>query len=748
LEGFKLIFDLLVARRGRGRTPLANRARLCAVIVLLLASQCTPSTPAVAPPPASTLPASAVAAAATAEPQPIAPAAAGHVAPMIIRGNGALVKASGRVATAPAAIAPDGQVSLNFVNADIRDVARAVLGDALHLNYAVDPRLQTTVTVETAHPLAPQAVLPALEIILRASGVALVQVGDIYRLEPLEDAARAARVGVDLGGSDNNRPGYGIEVLPLHFIAAAEMAKIIEPFLPPGAVLQQDAARNILIVSGTRQDLDNFSDLVRSFDVNILAGMSVAIFPLQVSSPSAVASELTRIFREGSGGSLASMVRVVPIERLNAILVMSSQAAYLEQARSWIERLDYGSDETTPQLYQYFVQNSRATDLASVLAQIFGGNAVGTVKAPTVQANSGIDLGTAFPGASATAVPSSGMAAKPETTQQSPLAAAPSSPSTPPVPEVAGLVAATNAAPGDDGGLPKLRIVADEKNNALIIFAKPRDYRMIAATIKKLDIVPLQIVIDATIAEVTLNDELQYGLQYFLQNGANSETFSNAMSGGVAAVFPGFNYVLATQKASVVLSALASVSHVNVISSPHLMVLDHQTAVLQVGDQVPVPVQQQQSTITPGAPVIDTINYVDTGVILRVTPRVNASGLIMLDISQEVSNVTATTSSSLNAPTIEQRRIQSSISIQDGETLALGGLITDTKSRTRNGIPLLADVPVLGPLFRFSDDTKARTELLVLLSPRVVRNAQQARQVTDELRRRMHGLTSLDTLVQ
>jgi general secretion pathway protein D len=237
-------------------------------------------------------------------------------------------------------------------------------------------------------------------------------------------------------------------------------------------------------------------------------------------------------------------------------------------------------------------------------------------------------------------------------------------------------------------------------------------------------------------------------LQYFFNEGTSQEILTNAAVGTVSGVFPGFNYILSGTKASVVLNALSTITHVNVISSPELMVLDHQSAVLQVGDQVPIPVQQAQSVINPDSPLVNSIDYRDTGVILRVSPRVNSNGLVTLDISQEVSDVTTTTTSSLDAPTIEQRRIQSTVSVQDGETLALGGLIKDSKTRMKSGIPLLADIPVLGALFRNTTNTSERTELLVLLSPHVVRNMQEAHDVTEELRHRMQGLTHLGPLIQ
>jgi general secretion pathway protein D len=311
----------------------------------------------------------------------------------------------------------------------------------------------------------------------------------------------------------------------------------------------------------------------------------------------------------------------------------------------------------------------------------------------------------------------------------------------------------TSAPPGPGGApggltLPAVRIVADEKNNTLVIFAEPQDYRMIEEALQKIDVVPLQVLIEATIAEVTLGNDLQYGLQYFFHAHENQFSFGSStvpiVAGtAISATFPGFNYVLGSANANVVLNLLSSITSVHVVSAPELLVLDHQSASLLVGNEVPIPTGQIQSTVTTGAPIVNTIQYVDTGVILKVSPRVNANGLITLDVAQEVSDVaSASTTTSTNnfGPTIEQRRIQSTVTVQDGETIALGGLIRDTNSLTKTGLPLLSDIPVIGALFRQTDKSYARTELLVLLSPKVLHDANDARAATAELRSRLHSL--------
>jgi general secretion pathway protein D len=704
----------------------------------------------------------------------------------------------------------EGDVTLNFANADVREVARAVLGEILHLNYVVDPRLQATITVQTGRPLAREAILPALDSVLRASGAALVESDGVWRVVPLEEAPKTG--GSSLAANPA-RPGFGIELLPLRYVSAVEMRRTLEPFIPAGGVVETDAVRNLLLVSGSREDRENIAELVRLFDVDWLKGMSFGLYPLKIGRARQVADDLESIFGDAAEGPLAGVLRFVPIERLNAILAISPQADYLREARSWIDRLDYGDDETTPRFFQYYVQNSRATDLAVVLSDLIasagagrsglsqtapgtsateilpsGGKVPpsarpGDMAAPSSGQISGQPTGAVPPGLTPAPGPTSGQTTGP-TTGTGPSATLGQQRTRRPGGRLGG--GAATALRGLRGGgptgvreteegleMPDIRVVADDKNNALVVYARPRDYRMVEDLIRNLDIVPLQVLIEATIAEVTLNDSLRYGLQFFLKSGnsrfalsntggtstgtnttANTTAGANAnvnagVNAGIGAatdilsVFPGFNYVLAAGSSRVILSALSSVTDVNVVSSPQLLVLDHQTAFLQVGDQVPVATQSAVSILNPGAPIVNSIQFRDTGVILQVTPRVNTTGLVTMEIEQEVSDVAKTTTSNIDSPTIAQRRIVSTVIVQDGQTVALGGLIKDTRDEGRSGIPVLSDLPLIGPLFRTTTKSRGRTELLVLLSPSVVRSPEQARRVTDELRERLQNVRPL-----
>jgi general secretion pathway protein D len=638
---------------------------------------------------------------------------------------------------------------------------RDVLGDLLHVDYVLDPKVQGTVTLVTGRPLARDAVLPILDTALRANGFSLTRHGSLYRVLPLDEATKMSQPVISPGQPGS---GPGIRILPLKFASAGQLQQVLQPFLPPGSALQADGARNVLIVSGARQDLDSFADLVSMFDVDWIAGTSYGIYPLKVGNSRAIAEELEQVLGDSPDAPISGLLRIVPLERLNSILVISSQASYLNHAREWIERLDYGNDETTPKLFHYYVQNTSAADLANILTELMSSGGGRTSQFRTAPGTTATAIGgrgsagSGPAGGSAGAVSAGSRGSLPppplplQTADARPGGAAPAAARTTPASASGSLARPPNALrqarraepDGDPLEMPQVRIVADEKNNSLVIYARPRDYRMVEDVIKKLDVEPLQVMIEATIAEVTLNDDLRYGLQFFLKAGKSQAALSSGGSSNPAQIFPGFNYVLSGGSAQAVLSALSSLSNVNVISSPQLLVLDHQTAVLQVGDQVPVPVQQVRSVVSADAPAVNSIEFKDTGVILQVTPRVNSSGLVTLDIAQEVSDVAQTTSSTIDAPTIQQRRIVSTVVVQDGETVALGGLIKDNQNDTRSGIPILSDIPVAGALFRSTTKSKTRTELLVLLSPRVVRNAKEAQDVTNEIRAKMQAIQPIE----
>jgi general secretion pathway protein D len=662
----------------------------------------------------------------------------------IFRGTGNLVSA--QPVQRSASVDAGGDFSINFVNADVRDVAKAVLGDLLKVNYLIDPAVQGPITIQTSQPVSREAVLPAFETALRLGGIALVRNRDgIYQLLPVANAPRQNGL-VDLQSRRllAQGAGFAVEIVPLHYIAASEMQRLLEPLVPAGSVQQVDTARNLLIIAGTREDLANMLDDVALFDVDSFSGMSFALFSPQSVDAKTLAKELGEVIG-GRDNPMAGLVRLIPIDHQNAVLAISPQPKYLDELATWAERFDQTGESEDRRIYVYHVQHGRAADLAAVLTKLltgYGGpdtNSGAIRPGETAEALIGRPppvyngLGGAGPGAAGPGAAIAGM---------NPLAS-PSLPSGAAAPPLLprGPLGAESGQGGEQGLSLKegtgAHITADEITNALLIMATPREYAILEKALHELDVVPLQVLLEAAIAEVTLTNDLQYGVQYFFNKGRNQAVLTNA-SIPITPTLPGFAYSFAAgANISAILSALESVTQVDVVSAPEVMVLNNQTATLQVGDQVPIATQSAVSVVTTGAPVVNTIEYRDTGVTLKVTPRVNQGGTVMMDVSQEVSDVSQTSTSTLNSPTINQRKISSTIAVHDGETIAMGGLITDNRTKTSSGIPILSDIPVLGSLFGTKSDQITRTELVVLITPHVIENTERARSVTEELRRKL-----------
>lgn len=652
------------------------------------------------------------------------------------------VGGSGDFVTAPTTVmgtgsGQEGDITLNFVNADVREVVRSVLGDMLGENYVLDPRVQGSITVQTSRPLPRGALLPMLEEILALNGFALVRKPDNFVVLPLQEAISSAGVsGSFLPGGGVTR-GFAVRILSFEHVGAAEMAQILEPVVPAGGVLRVDAARNLMIVAGTQQELQALHELATIFDVDWMSGMSFALVPLDYADPEAIIGELQSIFGDAGSGPLAGLLRFVPVDRINAVLVIATRPHYIDQAEEWIARLDQGETENQAQrLFVYYVRNGRADDLASVLQDAFAPSEDEVPRAALAPGTERAEIGSEAP-RRAGLQDEAGAAAGEEAPLSEPVA-------------TAGAVARAAGSGGEGiglGGTSDIRIIPDEANNALLVLATARQYRMVESALRKLDIVPLQVLIEATIAEVTLTDTLRYGVEWFLQSGNSSATLSTLATGVASQTFPGFSYLLsAGTDARVVLNALENITDVNVISSPQLMVLDNQTAELQVGQDVPVATQQQQSSASGDAPLVNSIEFREVGIILRVTPRVNPGGLVIMEVEQEVSSVVGGAGTVI--PTFQQRRVQSSIAVQSGETVALGGLIQDDRNRVKTGVPFLQDVPLLGELFSTTSDVDTRTELLVVITPRVVGNQEEARAVTEELRAKMRAVIPLSPQIQ
>ncbi|MDF1486402.1 type II secretion system secretin GspD [Ramlibacter sp. H39-3-26] len=707
------------------------------------------------------------------DPQPPAPVGE----PRIIRGSDQVIAAPKGGVPAIAG-APS---TFNFEEAPIAEVARTILGDIAKADYVLHQPIAGSITLSTRAPVSPDQAAFLLESALQANGLAMARdvrgtyhVGKPEVLKGIVPGVRQAVANTPLP------PGTGPIIIPLQYIGAAEMAIILRPLAAADAILRVDTVRNLLIMVGNRTQAEGWLDIVSTFDVNLLKGMSVGVFPLKYITAKEVEAALQLMGSGGtapaktsgsapaagaaaaSGGGAAAAgagagaglsetnplygaLRILPIERINSVLVVTPYAAYLDEARKWIERLDRPSDNgSEPQLYVYPVQNGNASHLASVLNGIFGsataaqGASANTGVAPGLTQSMGSTSGFgnslgASTGASSSALSMAlGMGGSPSsgTSAGSAMQNGQNAPRV------------TVATYGQN-----LRVVADEANNAIVIYGTKAEYAKIEAAMRRLDVPPTQVLIEASIIEVTLNDELRYGLQWFFNNGARSgysgsgtvgQPAANAMAGASA----GFAYTLFNSLGNVraTLNALADKSLVKVISSPSLMVLDNQLATIMVGNQQPIKTGETSYVGSTNGNITTTYQYKDTGVMLGVLPSVNAGDMVTMQISQTVTDV-GDADSTTGQRAFLQRQIASKVAVRSGETLVLGGLIKDNTTNGRAGVPFLQDIPIIGNAFGSTTVQNGRTELLVIITPRVVRTDQDARAVGGELREGMRALS-------
>ena len=658
--------------------------------------------------------------------------------PIVIRGTMPSVESKGEAS--PLLGGDIADITINMVDADIAAVLKATLGDVLGMPYSMDQDVQGTLTLRTNKPVTQSELVANLEAALFGAGYALIYQDGRFRVSTLERARQSVVL------VEGDVPGYGTQAMQLRHVLPSSISEVLAQYASQGAQISTDDAHGLVLVTGPQPIRQALAEVVADFDRDSFSGKSFGIFPLQFTDPATLIDELAAIFGKADPGSARSELQFVPLERMNAILVIAMRPELIDQVQGWVGRLDQRNRSNDKRLFVHYVEHGEATKIASVLQQLFSDVSQAPVivipgsTAPgydTVIANSPGQQQPAQPNDFYSDLTQDQQAPGQQPYQQQPLDQQPfAQPPQPngaaPLPGVGG-----NGVSASHG---EIRIIADEQNNAIFVLSSEQDYKLVQAAIEHLDIGLLQVLIEATIAEVSLTDNLRYGVQWFFEHNNSSITLSRVASGATNALFPGFGYLLAADNATVVIDALDSVTDVNVISAPEVMVLDNRVARLEVGDEVPIATQSAVSTIDPDAPIVNSISYRNTGVILTVQPRVNSSGFVTLTIEQEVSDVVPTTTSGIDSPTFRNRRIKSSVTVKDGATIALGGLIRDGRTEGTQGIPVLSKIPVLGILFGQTTDNAQRTELLVLLTPRVVRNPEEADTVTHELKQRLQSL--------
>jgi general secretion pathway protein D len=653
-----------------------------------------------------------------------------RIPPTINAGTGQTINAD--AASAPRADnGAAGETTFNFEGESLHAVVKAILGDLLQKNYVIAPGVQGTVTLSTPSPVNASQALSLLEMVLGWNNARMIWADGRYNIVPADQALVSGNLGPHTGPIGNVR-GYEVRAVPLHFISATEMQKLLTPYARTNAIVSVDSARNLIVLAGTHAELENYLRTVQIFDVDWLAGMSVGVFPLQQTDAVHMVTQLETAFGANSKTPVAGMFRFMPLEGINAVLVITPQPRYLNEIQTWIDRLDQG-DGQTPRLYVYDVKNIKATDLSTELGTLYGNAAPQQTPAPsTMPGLDPVEVNTYDQdkqGAQANVVVPS--------TRNS---------------------AGASGAQGQAGGVS---ITAIESSNSLLVRATPAQWESIRRAIDRLDDMPLQVHIEAQVIEVKLTGDLSYGVSWYFQNAIPDPTLRSLAAtrhsiGPIAGSIlpstdptnPGAVWTFLGHNTLAVVHALDQITNVRVLSAPSLVVRNNVEADFDSGTQIPVastifnpngggnPIPDQNNTIS-------QVQFRQTGVSLKVKPRVASNGMVFMDITQDVSSPSASGPTIAGNISVDNRKLKTSVAVESGETVVLAGLIKETSSTSRDGVPYLSRIPVIGGLFGTQSKNSDREEVLVLVTPTVIRDPGDARRLTDEYGSRFRALEPL-----
>ena len=669
----------------------------------------------------------------------VAEPAAGEAQPRLRPGTGVVIDRTAAAAPPPGLGATSGAVTFNFEGESLHAVAKAILGDMLGQNYVIAPGVQGTVTLATPDPVSPAEALSLLEMVLGWNGARMVYSDGRYNIVPAGQGL-AGTVAPRTGPASDAR-GYETRVVPLRYISATEMEKLLEPYARENAIVHVDPARNVITVAGTRAELENYLRTIQVFDVDWLAGMSVGVFPLQSGKATRVVEDLEKVFGEDSESPVAGMFRFMPLEGANAVLVITPQPAYLADIRQWLERID-GAGEGV-QLFSYQLKYIKAADLARRLSEVFSGSSGGSGGEPSLMTGlqsstlKAEGLGDRDGGAPVVGGNGQGLGEGQFSLD----------------PREEGDAAVTLEIDGDAVG-----VSAVEETNTLLVRTSPQAWRSILDVVERIDVMPLQVHIEAQVAEVKLIGDLEYGVNWFFENAVSDPVTAGGAGlpnsdgrgiwGDIAgrALDDGLSWTFLGRNAAAVITALDEVTDVRLLQTPSVFVRNNAEAEFNVGTSIPVS-SVSFDPISGGTGTVSQVQYLDTGVILKVRPRVTRDGMVFLDIVQEVSSpgaVPANCDINCNVP-IDTRRLKTEAAIQSGETVMLAGLISEGTTAGSSGVPGLSRIPVIGGLFGTQARGSDRSEVIVLLTPRVIRDPMQARELTDEYSQRFRSLEPLRT---
>jgi general secretion pathway protein D len=656
-------------------------------------------------------------------------------------------------------------VSLNFNRADLVEIIH-IIAQQLRLTYTIDPEVKGTVTINSAEPLRAEDLLPIFHQLLRMNGAVAVRTGNLYHIMPIKDGKGLARP-VGQGKEDS----FALQVIPVRFFSVAEMKRVLTPFLQPGGEIVENPRGNFLIVMDLPSNIQRLMEIAELIDVQVFAGTRMEIYQPKVASAEELAQEMTKVMQSFASSAPqpdSFAAQFVALPRINQLLVISHSEVAWTYAKRWLDRLDIIAEGPGRRIFIYPVENGKATELADVLSQALGQPSTGRRDTTrTLQelhrstpggTNPTPGRGTTGTGSFGTSgsfgqqsQPLGAYAAVPAPGQVTPPVVPPSpTPLPSPVPRPP---TQTPQAQQQQQQQEQLRIVPDPATNSLIIYGTVQEFQNIKNILKELDAVPRQVLIEAMILQVDLNDTESLGVdieilrrsrvtifgQTFTSRGALRTLADNFPTAPTFGSGSGLSGIVGGRDVQAIINALMTDARVKLISSPSVLAADNRPARIQVGSEEPIPTGTINAVVgTPSVSSSTTIQYRNTGRILTILPQVNTKGLVNLQIKAEVSargdDVTVGQDS---FPAFNTQDAETTAVVQDGETLVIGGLIGERKSKTRTGIPYLMDIPVVGRFFGTTTDEARRTELIMLITPRVIRSRDEAQTASEEFKSKL-----------
>ncbi|OGP66023.1 MAG: type II secretion system protein GspD, partial [Deltaproteobacteria bacterium RBG_13_47_9] len=620
-------------------------------------------------------------------------------------------------------------VVFNFDNADLYEVIR-VMSEILKMNYIIDPKVRGIVNIHTSGQISAKDVFPIFQSILRLNGATAVKRDGVYEIVPLGDAKKLPILPSTTreSGKPSSEERYTIQIVVPKFIPVTEVSKMIKPFLSDGADIVEHPPNNILIIGDLASNVKKSVEIINLFDIDIFTDLRVRIYPIANADVNEVAKEMERVFASFEVSTKSGRgvgITFTPVVRINSLLVVSSIPNIFEKVEGWLKELDKIPTEGTKySVFVYYVQNMKAKDLGDILKQVYG------------------------------------IAKEKKTDFKEKVVAAEYPRGIKPIPSVPPATTTPAAAKEEGGAVPEgeINIVVDETNNALVVRGFARDYKSILDTIKKLDIYPKQVLIETFLADITLDDTYKFGIEWARFVTTSSTTKQGQQAQGVVAGMQPptdpFNAVLASGsfirysivelggRVSAAVNAAAADNRLNVISSPHILASNNKEAKIQIGTSEPILTNTYTTTSTSTIGVVEgTIEYKDVGIILTITPRISDAGLITLEIQVEKSDAaTKDVFGRTDVPFFNKTTAKTTLSVLEGQTIVIGGLIEDTRKRNKSGVPLLSKIPLLGALFGVQDLQNKKRELVLLMTPYIITDHIQSSTVTDEFKEKVEGL--------